>query len=392
MKTCSDCGKGFNSPDHKHLIRDKVLCDDCYKEYQEFIKDSGSPLEKDNNSPGGDSKVFERIEELERKKRELEQEKNLDNFDTSKVGGRDKSKNLAILLTILIMGAGHLYIGKFGRGIGLFFLTFFFSFLAVFNPLWWVFIGGLYIFAVYDIISHFKRNNNGNSSSKRKPNVLVKLIVGIIAFALIFNGVNTLLDSEGVTKKEDSQKVYLLNQEIPVDYLSYRITKAESFTKMGSSIFEKETTGKFIKVYLDITNEDKETKDIFSPRFKIEDSQGRRFDRLSDDMLYISDYIGFGEQLQPGLTVSGAVVFELPKDAKELKLIIAGDWLSETEVIVDLESIKSIGQDTTQKDALIDEITNQCNSPFKCSESCPEYLDVGQKDCSSGELCCMDQS
>ena len=36
-----------------------------------------------------------------------------------------------------------------------------------------------------------------------------------------------------------------MNQNIDVDYLQYKITKAESFPKMGTSMFDKETSGKF---------------------------------------------------------------------------------------------------------------------------------------------------
>ena len=276
-----------------------------------------------------------------------------------KITPTHKSPSLAILLAILIMGAGHLYIGKFGRGAGLFFTAFFFSFLAVFNPFWWIFIVGLYIFAIYDINSSF----NGTDNQEKSKNVVGGIVLKIIAILfIIFFAIGALaffgvLSPDEYLPPEDIK--YSLNQEIPVDYLSYKIITAESFTKMGTSVFEKETAGKFIKVYLSITNKAKETKDIFSPRFKIEDSQGRRFDKLSDDMLYISDYIGFGEQLQPGLTVSGAVVFELPNDAEGLNLVIVGDWLSETEAIVNLGNIRSIGQDKTlkeQQDAMLEDL------------------------------------
>ena len=120
-------------------------------------------------------------------------------------------------------------------------------------------------------------------------------------------------------------------------------------------------------------------------------------------MLYIADYISFGTQLQPGLKVSGAIVFELPSDAEGLKLVLSGDWLSETEVIANIGEVKDIGQDTTQKEKteeimggaieeseeMMEELMNKCSAPFQCSSNCPEYMDVGKKDCDSGELCCV---
>jgi hypothetical protein len=200
-------------------------------------------------------------------------------------------------------------------------------------------------------------------------------------------------DSKVVEEKKSENAVYGINENIKVDYLTYKITKAETFVEMGTSMFNKETSGKFIKVYLEIMNNAKETKDIFSPRFMIKDNQDREYDRLSDDMMYISDSLEFGKQLQPGLTTSGAIVFELPKDSKDLKLVISGDWLSATEVKVALTEINDIGKDTTQQeetDEMIDDMMSQCNSPFSCSSSCSEYMDMGQKDCPSGQVCCME--
>ncbi|MBI1935702.1 DUF4352 domain-containing protein [Candidatus Woesearchaeota archaeon] len=204
-------------------------------------------------------------------------------------------------------------------------------------------------------------------------------------------------------KQEVKEKIYSMNEDINVDYLTYKVIKAETFTEMGTSFSDKKTNGKFIKVYLDITNTAKETKEIFTPRFKVIDNQERQFDRLSDDIFYIADYLEFGKQLQPSLTVSGAVVFELPKESENLNLIIRGDWVSTKEVKVALSNIKNIGIDTTQKEkvdqvideameeskAKVKELMNKCNSPFKCSSNCAKYSDVGQKDCPSGQVCCM---
>ena len=201
----------------------------------------------------------------------------------------------------------------------------------------------------------------------------------------------------------EKEVVYLINEDIKVDYLTYEVIKVETFTKMGTSILKKETEGKFVKVYIKITNNAKETKQIFTPRFKVIDNQDRRFDRVADDIFYISDGLEFGKQLQPSLTISGAIVFELPKDSGELKLEISGDWLSVTKIIIALSNIKDMGTDTTLKEkqdkmmdevmeeaeSQVEEIMSRCNAPFKCSSDCAASADVGRKDCPSGQLCCM---
>ena len=176
------------------------------------------------------------------------------------------------------------------------------------------------------------------------------LIVGLIFTLIVLSGcvefpeevskdTSTKADTDVVAptkqeapKEDVKETIYSMNKDVNVDYLTYKVTKAETFTEMGTSMFNKETNGKFIKVYLEITNNAKETKQIFSPRFRIMDNQERQYDRLSDDMMYINDYLEFGKQLQPGLTASGAIVFELPKDSTELKLVIKGDWVSISEI------------------------------------------------------------
>ena len=177
------------------------------------------------------------------------------------------------------------------------------------------------------------------------------------------NQINTQVETQKETQVKEpetpKETIYSMNQDIDVDYLRYKVTKVETFTEMGTSMFKKETKGKFVKVYLDILNNAKETKYIFSPRFYIIDNQGRKYDQLSDDMMYIANYIEFGQDLQPGLSVSGAIVFELPKDSTDLKLVISGDWISLSQVKVALTSIKDIGKDTTLKDkqdAMMDEV------------------------------------
>ncbi|MFH1391194.1 MAG: DUF4352 domain-containing protein [Candidatus Diapherotrites archaeon] len=211
-------------------------------------------------------------------------------------------------------------------------------------------------------------------------------------------------EPEVEVEPEPVDKTAGLSEIVMVDDLSYKVVKAESFTEMGTSFLKKETTGKFVKVYLVITNESNKSKNIFSTRLTLIDSEGREFDKYSVASMYIADGLSFGEQLQPGLGVEGAEVFELPEDASGLKLEIKGDWLSITKIIVSLDRVTDIGKDTTlkdqqdeQMDELMDEskkqteeLMNQCNAPFACSSSCSEYLDVGQKDCPSGQLCCLE--
>ncbi len=261
---------------------------------------------------------------------------------------------------------------------------------------------------VFGIIGLIKSKKSGKGKGMAIAGIIlsiVSMVIGIfLILSIIFAGRMSMYSSPATTSgpiietppeniATDKTKMYASYQDVNVDYLIYKVTKTETFTEMGTAVYNKETNGKFIKVYLDITNNAKETKQIFSPRFKIRDNQDRKYDRLSDDMLYIADYLELGEELQPGLTASGAIVFEMPKNSEGLILVINGDWLSEEEVEIKLLDIENIGKDTTmndEQDEMMRELMNQCSSPFKCTSSCSEYMDLGNKDCPKGQVCCMD--
>ena len=160
--------------------------------------------------------------------------------------------------------------------------------------------------------------------------------------------------------EKDTEKVtetIKIGDEVQVDDLTYKVDKVETYTSIGDDLFGKETQGLFYKVYLTITNNAKESKNIFSPRFKIIDDEGYSYDSDTEAEIYIDDAIGFGEQLQPRLALSGAKIFELPTIAKNLKLEISGDWLSIERVVVELDSTKIIakGKETSRQDK-IDEL------------------------------------
>ncbi len=58
----------------------------------------------------------------------------------------------------------------------------------------------------------------------------------------------------------------------------------------------------------------------------------------------------------------------------------------ETETSSALDSLNKLMEEAENK---LEETMNKCNAPFKCSSNCAQYLDVGQKDCPSGQVCCM---
>ncbi len=285
-----------------------------------------------------------------------------------------------------------------------------FGWIPVFG--WAVILTGL----ILGILSLLKILKNKDISGKGFAITgIILSSISLIIVVLLMVGMFTLFnDIRNSWTKEDSPSggiSYNMNQDISVDYRTYRITKAETFTEMGISPMKKITNEKFIKIYFQITNNANETKQIFSNRLKLIDGQNRKFDSLSDGSGYIANYLEWGMQIQPSLLVAGATVFEIPKDSEDLKLEISGDMFSTSKAIVNLSDIQDIGKDTSlqdMQDKVMDKSRNTlpkgiegggtvvttnevelttCEEPFKCVSSC-QGANLGQMDCPSGKICC----
>lgn len=114
--------------------------------------------------------------------------------------------------------------------------------------------------------------------------------------------------------------------------LSFTVSEIKTASSVGNSYTKKDAQGIFTIVTVKIANNTKETKTIDSSAFQIVDSQGRKFDRSIEGQTAKGMSQGqvdlFLQQVQPSLSVTGDVVFDIPKDATGLKLLVKGSLFS----------------------------------------------------------------
>lgn len=136
-------------------------------------------------------------------------------------------------------------------------------------------------------------------------------------------------------------KVAKLFENVVVDDVSYAVEKVRRVSQVGEyigeSLFGVKADGRFYVVFLRIENTAKESKNIYSNRFRIIDDKDRKYDPDTEAEFYYKNSIKFGEQIQPNLPITGVKIFDLPTDATGLKLEITGDWLSISKVLVDID-------------------------------------------------------
>jgi hypothetical protein len=156
--------------------------------------------------------------------------------------------------------------------------------------------------------------------------------------------------STSITPPEDYGPVLNPLQASVVNELSVTVEDAQSFDTMASSFDQKTTEGKFIKLYLDVENQGKETKRLSNYAFKLQDNQDRTFDSITASM-YTTDVLTWMESLQPGLSTEGAIVFEVPDSVENPQLLVQETGLETTTLMrLAIPEPDDIGIDTSKKE------------------------------------------
>ena len=144
--------------------------------------------------------------------------------------------------------------------------------------------------------------------------------------------------TQAVSKTEQS---YGLKQEAPAGDLIFTANSVTKKKTIGSSVFAKTSqSGTFVIVNMTLANKGKETLTTDSSLFELMDSEGRTFENSRDGqaavMLGGNDNF-FLKQVQPGLSATGDVVFEVPSDASGLKIVVRAGAFSSKKATINLE-------------------------------------------------------
>jgi len=175
-----------------------------------------------------------------------------------------------------------------------------------------------------------------------------KILTGILVIILITivsnaggnknSGTNTTKGSSSKTTQTES--IGKIGEPMVANDLSFTVSNMTKAETLGSSYSMKYAQGVFNIITLTIKNVGKETVTIDSSMLKIVDSEGRTFDRSIDGQTAKGLTQGtvdlFLQQVQPGLSVTGDIVFDLPDDVTGLKLLVKGSMFgSEKKISLD---------------------------------------------------------
>jgi hypothetical protein len=160
----------------------------------------------------------------------------------------------------------------------------------------------------------------------------------------------TQTDNEDSTPTATGQPVYDIGQTFTVGSgdktVEYVVNSVDAYSSIGSGAVSEDASGVFVVVVLEMTNQSEETIDVSSNHLKLIDDQDREFDADAGASVYVEsdDRInaeGFAfEQLNPGLSTSGAVIYDVsPGTTYELMVEPVGIFSSANSKRVDLGEI-----------------------------------------------------
>lgn len=167
--------------------------------------------------------------------------------------------------------------------------------------------------------------------------LVVLIVIGVIASAggsensnQTSNSGNTANDS--ATKQENTEKTYGLNETVQDGDLAFTVTGVETVETLGNQFTKKDAQGMFYVVTLKIDNKGNKTATFDSSMAKVTDDQGREFERSIEGQTAKGMAQGnvdlFLQQIQPSLSVTGDLVFDLPADVQNPMLVVKGSMFA----------------------------------------------------------------
>lgn len=136
-----------------------------------------------------------------------------------------------------------------------------------------------------------------------------------------------------------------IGDPVIVGNLKYIVTDAFATPVVGGGFITKEADGIFLILTISIENIGKDSEYISSGNFKLTDYKDRNY-KVDSAMFYLST-MGYEalifDDLGPGLTPEGSIIFDVPEDDKGLELIISGGFLSGIKRSVKIGDVSDLG-------------------------------------------------
>jgi hypothetical protein len=182
------------------------------------------------------------------------------------------------------------------------------------------------------------------------------VLVGLVVLGMLVNGggsdsgasgsgpeATSVAAPEQETSKEETPqkeaekpKVAGIGDVVKDGKFSFKITKVEKgLSKVGQGYTASKAQGQYVLVHVTVKNIGDEAQMFSDSEQKLIDTKDREYDADSGAAIWLEDSNGFLKNINPGNTVKGFVLFDVPKNFK-LKAIKLHDSMFSGGVTVSL--------------------------------------------------------
>ncbi|MFD3450110.1 DUF4352 domain-containing protein [Microbacteriaceae bacterium 4G12] len=150
-------------------------------------------------------------------------------------------------------------------------------------------------------------------------------IIGLIVIGIIV----AVAGGGGSTDKDTTKQGSTLSKEGVSSNVKITVGNIETADSVGSDLVAEKAQGVFKILEITLTNNQKDAITVDANSFKLVDNQGREFTYSTQGQTALDVANGgtvdfFLKQLNPGLTQTGKIIFDIPKDAQGLVLKARG--------------------------------------------------------------------
>ncbi|MEU4534350.1 DUF4352 domain-containing protein [Streptosporangium sp. NPDC023825] len=164
--------------------------------------------------------------------------------------------------------------------------------------------------------------------------ILAALIISVIALgscvALVSGGTDTTTVDEPSAGKSSGGKSTKpkpakasepgMGDVVKDGKFAFKVTKTEKKTEVGSEFLNKKAQGEFLLVRVTVKNIADEAQTFFGEAQKVYDAKGREYKADSEAALYLESSKSLYEQINPGNSVNGVILFDLPRGVTAVKI------------------------------------------------------------------------
>jgi len=195
--------------------------------------------------------------------------------------------------------------------------------------IWWF----IDIFIIASKSTRWVKYKQEDNWISKHPYYTIGIFFGVLIILFVISNIGSENGSQGTeintenSIKTEEISVYSLGDRVVVENFAYTFRDVTEKIYVGSNYFKEYPNGIFLVFDVEVENIGNKA-DYINNEIYIIDNQNREFEQDDGAWAYLEDNLIF-EELNPGLTKKGQIIFDVPKDIDGKIGIKKSSWSSD---------------------------------------------------------------